>query len=190
MTLWSYLRAAVLSGMASGAYAEHMSWSYGDWQVYIEHIDTGEDLRVTCTAWTGGDGLPSLYVAVSNGDAGPPNHYPSLTIRETAPRHHLTQMLDGQAVAMSIDGKVIYYALVDARLDDNAIFVAEAPLRWKDAGEALWWARAGDIVDITLVSPNSAGTALYRASLSGFTAAYGKMMDSCGHGIELPAPAN
>ena len=41
---------------ASAVQAKEQYFSYKDWNVEIQSFDTGEDFRINCTMWTGGDG--------------------------------------------------------------------------------------------------------------------------------------
>ncbi len=171
------------------AQAEEWFWTYGDWTVHVDAFDTGEDWRTTCAAWTGGDGDPTLRLETSNGDAGPPDDYPRVTLHESAPRGYNTQMQNGQAITLIIDQELDYYALVDAYYDEDGIVQAEAQVRWQDAAYILLSMKSGSQMDMRLMSPIKVSERIYLASLSGFTAAYGKMMDSCGHPIDVEEPA-
>jgi hypothetical protein len=58
--------------------------TFGRWSTLVDEVDTGEDLRKTCaasTAFIGAAGVPgTLTLVITNGDALPPDAYPSLTI--------------------------------------------------------------------------------------------------------------
>ncbi|RWC56267.1 hypothetical protein [Mesorhizobium sp.] len=58
--------------------------TFGRWSTLIDEVDTGEDLRRTCaasTAFIGAGGESgTLTLIITNGDALPPDAYPSLTI--------------------------------------------------------------------------------------------------------------
>ena len=168
---------AFQAGAATAAQTQY--WDYADWTVAVRSVDTGQDLRITCTAWTGGDGDPRLVVEVSTGDALPPDHYPQPVLHETAPRGHRTMLTDGAWVMFEVDELV------------------EADLYWQAQGEAQAWyedgiptavARPfGEARDLLAVMRRSGrlwvtldGEVVYAASLSGFTAAYGKMAEQCG----------
>ena len=157
------------------AHADTQYWDYKDWRVIVDTVDTGEDLRVTCLALTGGDGLPSLRLEVSNGDALPPYYYPAPTLYESAPRGHDTLMQDGQRVLFTFDTGEVTEGLVSAGFDQDGIKIAESRANDDDSlwllqsmrqAEKLWVTRDGDVV--------------YGASLAGFTAAYGKIAEQCG----------
>jgi hypothetical protein len=181
------LPAALTAAFAALPASADGYWEYRDWRAFSETIDTGEDLRRTCTAVTGGDGLPSLSLTITNGDAGPPAAYPEPRLHESAPRGHPTQVQDGLAVAFVFDRQAAYYGIADGWLDEEGFAHAEAGPRWKDALAMLRWMKAGQSLEIRLLHPYQEGPVVMTASLSGFTAAYGKMMDECGFTIELPA---
>ncbi|RVD04798.1 MAG: hypothetical protein EOS73_33355 [Mesorhizobium sp.] len=58
--------------------------TFGRWSTLVDEVDTGEDLRKTCaasTAFIGAGGVPgTLTLVITNGDALPPDAYPSITI--------------------------------------------------------------------------------------------------------------
>lgn len=70
-------------------------WEYGSWRIWVQEFDTGEDLRRTCTALTGGDRQPSVVISVSNGDAGPPDYCLAVIVQESVPRGYPTVLRDG-----------------------------------------------------------------------------------------------
>ncbi|MDE4173442.1 hypothetical protein PXK01_04700 [Phaeobacter sp. PT47_59] len=155
-------------------------WEYDDWQVWVEETDTGEDLRRSCTAWTGGDGEPVLRLEISNGDAGPPYVYPYPSLSETAPRHYKTQMQDGQHVQFVTDTGAVFSTTAEARFNEEGLFEAHAVLNLADNLPTLQAMKQGSHMEI-----RTGGNMVFRASLAGFTAAYGKMMDSCGFSLSL-----
>lgn len=155
-------------------------WEYKDWRVWVEEIDTGEDLRRTCSARTGGDGDPVISIEMSNGDAGPPDFYPYPSITERAPRHFPTLMQDGQPVRFVIDTGAVFSTTAQSWLTDEGLFEAYAALNLADNLPTLQAMKRGSVMEV-----RTGGRTLYTASLSGFTAAYGKMMDSCGFSLSL-----
>jgi hypothetical protein len=173
------LFAFVLACLPLQGSAQHY-WEYKDWRVWVEDIDTGEDLRRTCSARTGGDGAPVISLEVSNGDAGPPDFYPSPSIMERAPRHYPTLMQDGQPVRFVIDTGTVFSTTAQAWVTDEGLFEASAALSLADNLPVLQVMKRGSRLEI-----QTAGRTLYTASLAGFTAAYGKMMDSCGFSLSL-----
>lgn len=58
--------------------------TFGRWSTLVDEVDTGEDLRKTCaasTAFIGAGGESGvLTLIITNGDALPPDAYPSITI--------------------------------------------------------------------------------------------------------------
>ncbi|TIW27270.1 MAG: hypothetical protein E5V63_10345, partial [Mesorhizobium sp.] len=69
---------------ASPAPASPKTETFGRWSTIIDEVNTGEDVRRTCAASTAfldqnGTG-GTLTLAISNGDALPPDGYPSLVI--------------------------------------------------------------------------------------------------------------
>lgn len=150
-------------------------WSYGSWQVVAETIDTGEDLRRTCTAFTGGDGNPTLSVEISNGDAGPPHLFPSVEVRESAFRGYPTVMQDGQALFIRFDDEDSMDAVVTGYFDEDGF--AQATFRF-DHPDSQWVLRAmrknGQLDAVV------GGQVFATFFLDGFTASYVKAMDECG----------
>ncbi|WP_413776895.1 hypothetical protein [Mesorhizobium sp. AR07] len=69
---------------AASAQAEPKLETFGRWSTLVDAVDTGQDIRKTCaasTAFIGAGGESgTLTLIISNGDALPPNAYPSLTI--------------------------------------------------------------------------------------------------------------
>ncbi|WP_122073969.1 hypothetical protein [Pseudophaeobacter sp. EL27] len=164
-------------------------WEFGDWRVFVEVQETSEHTSHTCTALTGGDGSPSLSLSVYDLDAGPPNDYPKPTLHESAIRGHATLVQNGQAVGFVFDQQAAFYGIANGYFDAEGFAHAKVAPRWQDTVNMLLWMKAGQSIDIRTVQPYGPGHPIMQASLSGFTAAYGKMMDECGFSIELPSPS-
>lgn len=173
--------ALVLATAAPAAATAAEYWDYRDWHVMVEAVDTGEDLRRYCTAYTGGDGMPTLRVDVSDGDAGPPFYYPMATVSETAHRHYLTQMEPGQTVEFLFDNGGAAYGSATTWINDEGLASAESRLEPSAHLPMLQMMKAGRRVEI-----RAGGQPVLSASLKGFTAAYGRMMDECGFSLALP----
>lgn len=156
--------------MAAGGY-----WEFGAWRVIIEEIDTGEDLRRTCTAMTGGDGEMSAVLSISNGDAGPPYYYPELRINEHAPRGYDTQMQAGDEVYLWFDDEDVIDGTIERFLDDDGFAHAEVFLAQVFSQAALRAMKRNGQMDVTVN-----GRAIHSLWLNGFSASYLKMMDECG----------
>lgn len=156
------------------ASASEQWWEYRDWRVHVATVDTGEDLRVTCRAATGGDGDPVLAIEISNGDVLPPSMFPPVAIEEYAPRGYATLLQDGDTVRFVLDSGSFGEGYVRAGHDAGipfAVGVSDemdtlALLQGMRRGDRLAVFRGGDLV--------------YTASLAGFTAAYGKVAEQCG----------
>ena len=167
---------------ASPALADY--WNYKDWHVVTEPHVTEQDSYLTCRASSGGDGDPILAVEVFSGDAGPPAFYPMAKVQEYAPRHHPTLMQQGGTVDFIFDFNRSFSiaAGINSWINDEGLAEAESALRFQDHLVMLQMMKQGRWVEIW-----AGNDMFYEASLSGFTAAYGKMMDACGFSLDLPA---
>jgi hypothetical protein len=167
--------ACLVALFAVQAHAEVYYWEYKDWRVTVEAIDTGEDLRVTCWATTGGDGDPSFVIQTSNGDANPPYAYPAVRLDENAVRGYGTVMQQGEGILFETDAGWKTFGRVTAGYTDSGHAWASvspypqdnlATLQALRHANTMWVLRNNDVV--------------YAASLRGFTAAYGKIAEQCG----------
>ncbi len=161
--------------------AQH--WTYKDWQVFVEDHISEEDDYVFCSARTGGDGDPVLAVEVFSGDAGPPFHYPMAYVWESSPRSYPTLLQTGQTVDFIFDFDRSFHisAVANSWINDEGIAEASSGVGHLDQLPMLRAMQQGSFVEIWV-----GNDMLYEASLSGFTAAYGKMMDECGFDLHLP----
>jgi len=180
-----WLCTAMLGLLAGPALADQF-WEYGDWRVNITDENTGEDIRRYCRASTGGDGLPVIWLEISDGDAGPPHGFPTPTYSTSAPRGHRTQIGNAQGVAFVFDQQGVFFGVAEGGIDGEGIAWAAATPRWQDAKNMLLWMKSASQLEVRALDAYRASTQVHVASLRGFTAAYGKMMDSCGHTIEIP----
>lgn len=155
-------------------------WSFGDWFVQTHVIDTGEDLRKTCTAHTGGDGMPVLRLEVSSGDAGPPYAYPTPHYRSSAPRGFTTQIQAGDSVIFEFNNRTGSDVMIETGVTEGVFaFAQAAPF----PQHTLWYLqnmRTLDTLSVYRSGQNTRRAHVFTASLRGFTAAYLKMMESCG----------
>lgn len=110
---------------ASAVQAKEQYFSYKDWNVEIQSFDTGEDFRINCTMWTGGDGLPTVGLATSNGDALPPDFFPGIQLTERAVRGHATVLQNDQKVNFVFDDGDSAQATVQAYFDEDGFAVAQ-----------------------------------------------------------------
>lgn len=181
-----HLMGAVgLTVLAVPAAADHY-WEYGDWRVNITDETAGQNVRRYCRASTGGDGMPTLWLEFSDGDAGPPHGYPTPTYSTSAPRGYRTQVGNAQGVAFVFDQQGTFFGVAEGGIDEEGIAWAAASPRWQDVKNMLLWMKAASQMEVRALDAYRASTQVYVASMNGFTAAYGKMMDSCGHSIEIP----
>lgn len=185
MTKYALLSAGLGLALVGQAQADEY-WEYGDWRVEITDEDTGEGYRRYCSARTGGDGLPVIALEVSDGDAGPPTVYPQPMYQESAPRGHRTAIGNAQGVAFVFDRQGAFFAVADGGVDGEGFAYVTAEPRWQDAKNMLLWMQYASQMEVLALDAYQASTQVYVASLSGFTAAYGKMMDSCGFTLEIP----
>lgn len=160
-------------------------WEYQDWSVAAAERITEEHDWLDCTAWTGGDGDPLIRLEVTRDDVGPPESYPQLTLTSVSPRGLAPLMPNGQAVGFLIDQQVVFYGLAYTDFNEDGLLETTVQVRWDNALDVIRWMQAGTHLDAHLVRPYDGGQHIMRVSLAGFTAAYGKMMDACGHSLEL-----
>lgn len=172
-----YLFAAAfaLAATTGAAKSEIRYFHYGDWTAVIDVFDTEDERRTVCTAKTGGDGLPSLNVSISDGDVLPPDAFPSVFLSESAPRGYHTAMREGDSVIFRVEGGSAHLGLATAWTDEEGIGQAEALLDPRDNQFVLREMRVGDRLEVVV-----ARETVFSASLSGFTAAYGKIAEGCG----------
>ncbi|WP_085848023.1 hypothetical protein [Pacificibacter marinus] len=156
--------------LAAGGY-----WEFGAWRVIVEEIDTGEDLRRTCTAMTGGDGDMSAVLTVSNGDAGPPDYYPELLINEHAIRGYDTRMQASDEVYLWFDDEDVIDGTIEHFFDDDGFAHAQVFLAQSTSQAGLRAMKRNGQMDVTVN-----GRAMHTFWLNGFSASYLKMMDECG----------
>lgn len=166
-------QAAAVSNAA--AEPRHAYYEHRDWTTYVETRASPEGLRVNCAIHTGGAGAPALYAAYSDQDAGPPRAFPFVALRESAPRGYRTRMRDGDPALFVFDDGVAIPGVVRAGVNDAGESFAEAQIEAAQFQGALkGMRRARSLLVI------AAGQVVARASLNGFTAAYGEMAKHCG----------
>jgi invasion protein IalB len=147
--------------------------TFGKWSTTVDEIDTGEDLRKTCVASTafldvsGTSG--TLTLAISNGDALPPDGYPNLVIAMR--NKDLPTGENIPAVFGDSNGKVkaTVNAIADAGgqwMMNNKTEISLALLRAMRRASAL---------DVTF-----ADMPVATVSMDGFTKAYRSLGVSCG----------
>jgi hypothetical protein len=175
-----FIAAALATGLVSlPASASSEYFTYKDWMVLVETLDTGEDLRTTCHMWTGGDGDPTVRIEVSDGDALPPHVYPGVSVMERAFRGQATVLNDGETLNFVFDDGDSAQATVTAGFDPDGYAFAQSHLAEAEKRRVLQAMRANGTIDIV-----GANGTFYSASLSGFTAAYIKLAEQCGFTTE------
>lgn len=154
----------------SGAEASAQSETFKDWKTSLEEVNTGEDVRKTCTAETSASDAAgtawTLKLGISNGDVLPPDAYPQITI--TVAGGGLPNGENQPAVFGFGDKRV------DAQVSGggNEVMVNNV----KETSLALLKAFAsGSTLDLAL--PAKPGVSV---SLAGFTASYRKLGSWCG----------
>lgn len=147
--------------------------TFGKWSTIVDEVDTGEDVRKTCaasTAFLDASGTSgTLTLAVSDGDALPPDGYPTLVI--AMKNKELPTGENIPAVFGDANGKV--KATVNA--------IADAGGQWMmnnktETSLALLRAmRRAGALDVTF-----ADMPVATVSMDGFTKAYRSLGVSCG----------
>ncbi|PAQ01095.1 hypothetical protein [Mesorhizobium mediterraneum] len=145
--------------------------TFGKWSTTVDEIDTGEDLRKTCvasTAFLDASGTSgTLTLAISNGDALPPDGYPTLVV--AMKNKDLPTGENIPAVFGDSNGKVkaTVNALAGGKwMLNNKTEVSLALLRAM---------RRASSLDVTF-----GDTPVATVSMDGFTKAYRSLGVSCG----------
>lgn len=173
LPLSGFALAQTASTQDAPAQAAPKMETFGKWSTIVDEIDTGEDVRKTCaasTAFLDASGTSgTLTLAISNGDALPPNGYPTLVI--AMKNKDLPTGENIPAVFGDSNGKV--KATVNASADaggrwmmNNKTEISLALLRAMRRASAL---------DVTF-----ADMPVATVSMDGFTKAYRSLGVSCG----------
>lgn len=161
---------SVLAGIAlpGGVQAASQKETFRDWAASLDEVNTGEDLRKTCmatTAATDAQGKGStLMLAISNGDALPPDVYPSITLTAGG-------LPNGEGIPVAFE-------FGDKRIDARGMGDGKQLMINNSKETSLPLLRAmasGSTLEATV-----AGTAAPALSLRGFTAAYRQLGIWCG----------
>lgn len=167
--------AGLLACLAAPVSAEGY-WTYGAWQVYAETVNAGNYLHLNCTAYTGGNGDPLVRISITSTEVGPPANFPTVYIQENAPRGYATAMREGQNVALVVDEYWDYNTRAHSYYDGDGILQAYAGVGHPDSLYAMRAMRQGSNMSVYID-----GMPYIHVDLRGFTAAYVKAMDECGH---------
>lgn len=179
---WAMIRTAMLAlALCAAAFgaraADYRDYAeFRDWRVSIHGFYTEDgEFRVKCRAFTGGDGAPVLALEVSNGDALPPYHWPEVRLEETAPRGYATHLVAGPPVSFIFDDGVGYPGQAWTGRNEEGFAAASAAPDQAFSLNILQGMRRGRALYI-----QQNGRLAMMASLSGFTAAYGRIAEACG----------
>lgn len=173
MFVLRYAVAAILGlFVASDSLAEGF-WSYKDWIATAGPGGNGPS--ITCMARGGQEGWPYIQVDTSNADSRPPDVYPRVFYSEIGMRGIAPEMTNGAPIRFVLDTGQSFTAYASIGVDAYAIPSAVAVLDHADRQPMLKAMRQGSHVDVM-----EDGKRLMRISLSGFTAAYGKIAEQCG----------
>lgn len=169
-----YAVFGVLALMAGPSWGDGY-WEFGSWRVVVADVDTGDEICRTCSAMTGGDSDPTLMVTITDGDAGPPDGFPSTIVTERAPRGFETVLQDAQEVEVMFDSNDAVSGSAYAFTDPEGFAVAEAFFDQPSAQAVLRGMRANAHFEI-----KAAGRLFMAGGLDGFSASYLKVVDECG----------
>ncbi|WP_119274489.1 hypothetical protein [Taklimakanibacter deserti] len=171
MTFRSLVSSLILSAaLATSAHAASQKETSKDWTASLDEVNTGEDLRKTCSAWTTAKDAAgkdwTLKLAISNGDVLPPDGYPAIVVGSAA-----GGLPKGENQPASFDfGDKKLEAKVSGDGKEAMINNVKATSLALLKGLA-----AGSAVTVTL-----AGKPTPSLSLAGFTASYRKLGQWCG----------
>ncbi|WP_372951039.1 hypothetical protein [Mesorhizobium sp.] len=168
---------------AAPAQAEPKLETFGRWSTLVDEVDTGQDIRKTCAAstafvGTGGES-GTLTLIISNGDALPPDAYPSLTIA-----------VDNKGLPT---GKTVAATFGDDKGRVGVKVHSDAPIN----GRLSWTADNQAKTSLALLRAMRRASALDVAfgdmpvasiSMDGFTKAYRNLGASCGFPTADVAP--
>lgn len=160
------ISAIVLSALALPLPASGKMWTYKNWWI---NADGGK-----CEARTGREGWYYLEVRANRSGPKPPKRYPLVTFSTVGIRGVAPSIKDGETVRFVVDSGLSLTARGVVRAHDPGIYTGEADIAPRDRQRLLKAMRHGRYVDIF-----KGRERLLRASLSGFTAAYGKMAEQC-----------
>ncbi|TIO10515.1 hypothetical protein [Mesorhizobium sp.] len=173
LPLSGFALAQAASTQAAPAQAAPKMETFGAWSTIVDEVDTGEDVRKTCAASTafldpsGTSG--TLTLAISNGDALPPDGYPTLVI--AMKNKELPTGENIPAVFGDANGKV--KATVNAISDGGGQWMMNNKTETSLA--LLRAMRRASALDVTFADKPVA-----TVSMDGFTKAYRSLGVSCG----------
>jgi hypothetical protein len=162
--------------LAAGAASAETTATYKSWLTKADEVNTGEDVRKTCSATTSvtdGDGQSwTATLSISNGDVLPPDSYPSFEIEAVK----AAGFTSGENLPATFDfgDSVVTAAVLGSEsgsshqwMMNNTVEASRALFRGMAKGDKLVFAVAGKPL-VTL-------------PLDGFTKAYRALGDWCGY---------
>ena len=140
-----------------------------DWTAGMAEINTGEDIRKTCSAWTtakdAGGAAWTLRLAISNGDVLPPEAYPQVSLIAAS------GLPKGENLSLSFD-------FGDAKVDVKAMGDGDQLMINNEKETSL--ALLKNLAAGSTVTAMLGGKPTPALSLAGFTASYRKLGNWCG----------
>ncbi|MER8981754.1 hypothetical protein [Mesorhizobium sp. M0870] len=168
---------------AAAAQAAPKLETFGRWSTLVDEVDTGEDLRKTCaasTAFIGAGGVPgTLTLVITNGDALPPDAYPSVTIAVDN-----KDLPAGKSVAATFDddkGRVAAKLHSDGAVNGRLSWTVDNQAKTSLA--LLRAMRRASVLDVFF-----GDAPVGSISMDGFTKAYRSLGTSCGFPTADVAP--
>jgi hypothetical protein len=160
----------IIVALTSSALAVPQKEKFRNWTASLDEVNTGEDLRKTCSAWsTAKDAAGrewTLKLAIANGDALPPDAYPQISIAAAA------GAITGNGSQSAVFGFGDTHVDAQVSGSGNEVMVSN------DKATSLRLLKAfaqGSSLDLAL-----AAEAPVAFSLVGFTASYRKLGAWCG----------
>jgi hypothetical protein len=151
------LCAAAGVALTGSAHAAAQKETFRDWQASLDEVNTGEDVRKTCSAATTAKDAAgkdwTLKVSIGNGDVMPPDAYPAIAVSAAG------------GGLPSRENQPAAFGFGDQRIDAKV----------SGGGNEAMAMAAGSTLDLTLPAKPTISL-----SLSGFTAAYRKLGTCCG----------
>ncbi|GLS40607.1 hypothetical protein GCM10010869_62040 [Mesorhizobium tianshanense] len=173
LPLSGFALAQAASTQDAPAQAAPKMETFGTWSTIVDEVDTGQDVRKTCaasTAFLDASGTSgTLTLAISNGDALPPDGYPTLVI--ALKNKELPTGENIPAVFGDANGKV--KATVNAISDGGGQWMMNNKTETSLA--LLRAMRRASALDVTFADKPVA-----TVSMDGFTKAYRSLGVSCG----------
>lgn len=181
LPLSGFALAQAASTQDAPAQAAPRMETFGKWSTIVDEVDTGEDVRKTCaasTAFLDASGTSgTLTLAISDGDALPPEGYPTLVIAMKN-----KELPTGENIAA-------VFGDTNGKVEATVKTISDGGGRWMmnnktETSLALLRAmRRAGALDVTFADKPVA-----TVSMDGFTKAYRRLGASCGFPTDDVAP--